>query len=173
MEWKNVLKTLAPTVAAALGGPLAGGVVALLGDALGVAEPTQQKIAQAIASGQLSGEQVAQIKQLELKLQAEEKERGFKYAELEFKDRDSARKYNTEGGIQSKLFAMSLFLLTVTIGCEIAVLFNGYPTGVPDVLVGRILGLMDSIALMVLAYYYGTSSGSQRKTDLMMIQGAK
>lgn len=129
--------------------------------------PTAKKVQEAIERGQLTGAQLAEIQTLELKLQAEESERGFRYAELEFKDRDSARKYNTEGGIQGRLFIMSVILLIITLGCEITVLRFGYPPGVPDVLVGRILGLMDSVAMMVLAYYYSTSYGSSRKTDLL------
>jgi hypothetical protein len=167
MNWLDTLKTLAPTVASALGGPLAGVAVTAIGELLGMSEPTQDKIKAAIENGQLTGEQVAGIRQLELKLTAEEKERGFRYVELEFKDRDSARKFNTEGGIQGKLFALSLMLLALTLGVEATVLFNGIPKSVQDIVAGRVLGLMDSVALMVLAYYYGTSSGSARKTEIL------
>jgi hypothetical protein len=46
-------------------------------------------------------------------------------------------------------------------------LFIGLPDGTPDIVAGRVLGLMDSVALMVLAYWYGTSSGSAQKTELL------
>ena len=169
--WQNVIKTIAPTVATALLGPLGGAAVAAIGSALGVSDATQDKIKAAIEQGQLTGEQVAKLKELELQFQSEEKERGFKYAELAFKDRDSARTNNTAGGIQARLFVMSVVLLVATLGCEAVVLFVGYPKEIPDVLVGRILGLMDSVALMVLAYYYGTSAGSAQKTEIMAGQG--
>lgn len=167
MNLLDTLKTIAPTVATALGGPLAGAAVAAIGSALNMDAPTQKAIETAITSGQLTPEQLSQLKQLELKYQADEKERGFKYAELAFKDRDSARQNNVAGGIQGRLFIMSVLLLVATLGCEIYVLFAGYPTAVADIVVGRVLGLMDSVALMVLAYYYGTSSGSAAKTELL------
>lgn len=167
MDWLSTLKTLAPTVASAFLGPLGGVAVTAVGELLGMSEPTQDKIKAAIENGQLTGEQVAGIRQLELKLKSEEAERGFRYVELEFKDRDSARKFNTEGGIQGKLFVLSLMLLALTLGVEATVLFNGIPKSVQDIVAGRVLGLMDSVALMVLAYYYGTSSGSARKTEML------
>lgn len=167
MDWKKTLSVIAPTVATALGGPLAGGVVAFLGDLIGISDPTQEKIAKAFENGQLTGEQIAAIKIKELELQSEEKERGFRYAELEFKDRDSARRASVEGGTLSRLFWLSLVLLVITLGTEIMVLFSGYPIAVPSVVVGRVLGLMDAVAMMVLAFWYGSTSGSARKTELL------
>lgn len=167
MDWIGTLKAIAPTVASALGGPLAGGLVAFLGDLLGIAEPTQEKIAQAFQNGQLTGEQIAAIKTKEMELKAEEQERGFRYSELEFKDRDSARQASVQGGTLPMLFWLSLALLVLTLGSEVVVLFNGYPKTVPEIIVGRVLGLLDSVAMMVLAFWYGTSSGSVRKTDLL------
>lgn len=167
MNWLDTLKTLAPTVAVALGGPLAGAALSALGGVLGVSEPTQDAIAKVFSDGQLTPEALAKIRELELQYQNDEKERGFRYAELVYKDKDSARVNNTAGGIQGRLFYLSLLLLVMTLGAEGAVLFIGYPPGIPEVVVGRILGLADSIALMVLSYYYGTSSGSAQKTELL------
>jgi len=167
MDWLSTLKSLAPTVASALLGPLGGVAVSAIGSLLGVSEATQDKIAEVIQSGQMTPEQISQLKQLELQYQNTEKERGFKYAELAFKDRDSARQANVQGGTQKHLFWLSLLLLAATLGCEIFVLFHGYPPETSEIVVGRVLGLMDSVALMVLAYWYGTSSGSDKKTDLM------
>ncbi|MGB4898934.1 MAG: hypothetical protein WBP57_10995, partial [Ignavibacteria bacterium] len=89
------------------------------------------------------------------------------YSELAFKDRDSARKANVEGGTSRLLFAMSVVLLIITLGSEVYVLFNGVPEGAPEIIIGRVLGLMDSVALMVLAYHYGSSSGSAVKSQML------
>lgn len=164
----DFLKTIAPTVASALLGPLGGVAVSALGSILGVSEPTQKQIAEAISDGKLTPEQISQIRELELKYQNDEKERGFRYAELEFKDRDSARRANVEGGVQKHMFWMSILLLFMTLGSEVWIIFKGYPsTGIPDVVVGRILGLMDAVCMMVLTYWYGTTSGSLAKTNLL------
>lgn len=167
MDIKEVIGKLAPTVASALLGPMGGAAVAAIGGILGISEPTQDKISDIIKSGQMTSEQVANIRVLELQYQNDEKERGFKFAELEFKDRDSARNANVAGGTQMALFWLSLVILVVTLGTEVVVLFNGYPQTLPEIVVGRVLGLMDSVAMMVLAYWYGSSSGSKAKTDLL------
>lgn len=166
MNWLDTIKAVAPTVASALGGPLAGAAVVAIGELLGISEPTQNKIENVIQNAQLTGQQITDLRMLEAKLKAEELERGFRYAELEFRDRDSARRANVDGGTQVHLFWLSIILLCITLGAELYVLFNGYPPNLPDIVVGRILGLMDAVALMVLSYWYGTSSGSARKTEL-------
>lgn len=167
MDWIATLKQLAPTVASAFLGPLGGVAVAAVGNLLGVSEATQDKIAKVIQDGQLTPEQITELKRLELQYQTNEADRQFKYSDLEFKDRDSARQANVQGGTQKMLFWLSLVLLVCTLGSEIAVLFNGVPLAVQDIIAGRVLGLLDSVALMVLAYWYGSSSGSHNKTELL------
>jgi hypothetical protein len=164
MDW---LKQLAPTVATALLGPLGGVAISALGNILGVSDATQEKITEAIQGGRMTPEQISELKKLELQYQNDEKERGFKYAELAFKDRDSARKANVEGGTQLHLFWLSLFLLAITLGTEIWVLHYGYPESLSEIIVGRVLGLMDSVAILVLGYWYGTSNGSAQKSELL------
>lgn len=164
MDW---LQQIAPTVATALLGPLGGVAVSAIGNILGVSEATTDKISAAIQAGQLTPDQISQLKELEMKYQADEKERGFKYAELAFKDRDSARQANVAGGIQGRLFVMSVVLLVLTLGTEVWVLFKGYPETIPEIIVGRVLGLMDAVAMMTLQYYYGTTVGSSQKTELL------
>jgi len=167
MNWTDILKTIAPTVASAALGPLGGMAVAAIGNAIGIDSPTQDKIAKAFKDGQLSPETVSKLRELEMKYKSDEAERGFKYSELEFQDRDSARKANVAGGTQMPLFWLSLILLTATLGCEIFVLLNGYPPNTPEMVVGRILGLLDAVAMMVLVYWYGSNKDSQRKTDML------
>ena len=163
----DILKSLAPTLASALLGPLGGVAVATLGEIFGIEKATISDVTQVFQSGKLTPEQLSVLKELELKYQAEEKERGFRYSELEFKDRDSARSNNVSGGVQLHLFYLSLLLLGITLGTEVWVLFKGYPVELPEIIVGRVLGLMDAVAMMVLAYWYGTTNGSAQKTYLL------
>lgn len=165
---EEFLAKLAPTVASALLGPFAGVAVDGLTKIFGIEGGTVADVAKVINDGKVTPEQVAEIKKLEMQLVQDEKERGFRYAELEFKDRDSARKANVEGGTQRHMFWLSVLLLIITMGCEISVLFNGYPDDkLPEMVVGRILGLMDAVCMMVLAYHYGTTSNSLVKTNLL------
>lgn len=170
MDWKNVISTLAPTVATALGGPLAGAAVAALGSALGIDEPTQDKIKKAIESGQLSGQQIADLKALELKLQQEEKERDFKYADLEFKDRDSARELMKSTGAKTPAI-LTWLIVAIVLGLEGSLLFGAKPNGISDIVLGRILGTLDTSLAMVLSFWFGTTHGSARKTEMLSLAG--
>lgn len=166
MDWLNTIRNLAPTVAAALGGPLAGEAATAL---VGIVGGTNiDDVRKAIEGGRLSGEQIGQLRQLELQLQDNERERGFKYAELAFKDRDSARQANVGGGTQKPLFWLSVLLLLLCLGTEVALLVLGLPVGTSELVVGRVLGLLDAIAMNVLAYWYGTSSSSAIKTEMLV-----
>ena len=164
MDWKKTIGVLAPTVASALGGPLAGGIVAFLGDLLGIGEPTQEKIAKAFENGQLTGDQIAAIKLKELELQNEEKERGFKYSELEFKDRESARNREVATGdkVNRNLAYFIVVAFVSTVGCTLAGI-----TQVDSVLAGTLIGYLSAKAEQVLSYYFGSTSNSARKTELI------
>ena len=167
MEWTDVLKGIAPTVATALLGPLGGVAVSALGNILGVSEATQDRIADVVKSASMTPDQITKLKELELEYKNNEQERGFKYAELAYKDRDSARTANVAGNTQRPLFWLSLILLTGCIGSEGVVLFAGYPPHIPEMVVGRVLGLMDAVTMLVLSYWYGTTNSSAQKTELL------
>lgn len=166
MNWLDTLKSLAPTVATALGGPLAGAAVSALGSVLGIPDATQASIANMFKDGQLTAEHLAEIRRLELQFQNDEKERGFKYAELEFKDRDSARNM----AVQTHSLTPSILtwiIVTLTLASEAALLFNQVPPGADPIIIGRVLGTMDSALVMVLSFWFGSNSSSQQKTALL------
>ena len=164
MDWIDTLKKLAPTVASALGGPLAGVAVSALGELFGVSEPTQEKVQAVIEQGRLTGEQIAGLKTLELKLQAEERERGFRYAELEFKDRESARLREVQTG--DKVNRNLAYFIVISFVGVVATTLAGL-TVVDSVLAGTLIGYLSAKAEQVLSYYFGSSQGSKDKTALL------
>ena len=167
MGWKEIIGTLAPTVASALGGPLAGAAVTAIGELLGISEPTQDKIKVAIENGSLTGEQVSAIRLLELKLKGEEEERGFRYTELEFKDRDSARGRDTElnksGQRNYRADTMFVLAVAVIVGLVYSIWtepsINEFMKGIVTLVLGRFLGYLDNIY----SFEFGTTRGSQNK----------
>lgn len=167
MDLMGTLKLLAPTVASSLLGPLAPAAVAAISGILGVSAQSSQDLNDAIAAKGLTPEQLTEIKKLELDYKNQEAERGFKYTELEFKDRDSARNANTVGGVQKHVFVLSCVLLFVCLTGELLAMFVGVPKTVDSLVVGRILGLLDGITWLVLNYHYGSSSSSRAKTEML------
>ena len=164
MDWMTTLKQLAPTVASAFLGPLGGIAVAAIGNVLGVSDATQDKIAEVIKNGQLTPEQISEIKKLELQYQENEQERGFRYAELEFKDRDSARA--REVGAKDNTNKILAFVVIGAFLAMVGATLLGYAK-VESVLAGTLVGYLSAKAEQVLAYYFGSSSGSRAKTDLL------
>jgi hypothetical protein len=69
----------------------------------------------------------------------------------------------------SPLFSQPLVRLKSVDFVSLGLLFSltGLPQGASELVVGRVLGLLDAIAMMVLAYWYGTSSSSAMKTELL------
>lgn len=166
MDWTMILKSIAPTLATAVLGPLGGVAVAAIGNAMGVSEPTQDKIAKALSNGQLTPEALAKLQELELKYKNDEAQRGITYAELAYKDVDSARNL----AVQTHTITPSLLtwlIVLITLGSEGALMFNAMPHTIDDIVLGRILGTMDAALVMVLGYWFGSNQNSQRKTELL------
>lgn len=163
-DWKSILGTLAPTVASALGGPLAGAAVTAIGAIFGVKDSTAKDIADAFSSGKLTAEQLGKIKELELEYQNNEKERQFKYAELEFKDVDSARRRETiVKDNTNKILAYTVVGAFIAMAWSV---LSGAAT-VDSVLAGTIIGYVSAKCEQVLSYYFGSTRSSARKTELI------
>lgn len=165
MDWKGVVGAVAPTVATVLGGPLAGLAVDALGKALGMDEPTVQKVQAALTQGQLSGDQIAQLKQAELALQTRMKELDIQEEQLYVNDRDSARK--REAAVKDPTAGILAFVVTAGFfGVLGYLLVNGKPPAGGDALL-VMLGSLGTAWTAIIAYYYGTSAGSAGKNSLI------
>lgn len=164
MDWKAIIGGIAPTIATALGGPLAGLAVESLGKALGMDQPTVKKVQDALTQGQLSGEQIAQIKQAELALQIRMRELDISEEQLYASDRDSARR--RESAVQDQT---PRNLAYVVVGGFLALVLGtllGY-AHVDSVLAGTLVGYLSAKCEQVLAYYFGSSRSGDRKTELL------
>lgn len=166
------LKTIAPTVATALGGPLAGIAVKIVADKLGIPEATQESVVDALTNGKLTSEQLAGLKQAELELQRQENELQFKFAELDVQrekiasdDRASARMRESDTkDITNRVLAGVIVagFLATAFG-----VLSGVADGVDSVLAGTIIGYVSAKADQVVSYYFGSSAGSAKKDMLL------
>lgn len=177
MDWKDVASVVgkaAPIVGTLIGGPAGTAIGALVASALGTAN-TPDAVQAAIATDPDAALKLRQFEgENNVKLQAmmfahADNKLAARTAQIQadVADRNSARDASVKGGTASRLFWLSLVLLTATLGTEVTTLFHGLPPDIDPLIVGRVLGLMDAVALMVLAFHYGSSSGSDRKTELM------
>ena len=162
MDW---LKQIAPTIATALGGPLAGMAVSAISKAVGV-EPDQ--VQDMISNNKLSAEQIAQVKLAEVELQKQAQELGLNFAKLEVEDRKSAREMQaTTRSLMPPILAGA-----VTIGFFgiMGLMFSSkLDSNNPAILM--MLGSLGTAWTGIIAYYFGSSAGSQAKTDLLSKAG--
>jgi hypothetical protein len=162
MDW---LKQIAPTIATALGGPLAGMAVSAISKAVGV-EPDQ--VQDMIANNKMSAEQIAQVKLAEVELQKQAQELGLNFAKLEVEDRKSAREMQaTTRSLMPPILAGAV---TVGFFAIMTLMFlNKVDSNNPAILM--MLGSLGTAWTGIIAYYFGSSAGSQAKTDLLSKAG--
>jgi len=160
----DFLKGLAPTLASALLGPLGGVAVAALGKIVGVDNATVATVTEAFNDGKLTPEHLAQIKELELKYQNEEKERGFRYADLEFKDRDSARQMQIS--TQSNTPTVLTYMVTAGFfGILGWMMHDSSVVDSPPIMI--MLGSLGTAWTGCISFWFGTTSNSAKK-DVML-----
>jgi hypothetical protein len=158
MEW---LKQIAPTVATALGGPLAGMAISVVSKAIGVDE---DKVGDLIKDNKLTAEQIAQVKVAEIELQKQAQELGLNFAKLEVDDRKSAREM--QAATRSIVPPALAAIVTVGFfGILVMMLLGKVDSNNPAILM--MLGSLGTAWTGIIAYYFGSSAGSQAKTDLL------
>jgi hypothetical protein len=162
MDW---LKTLAPTAATLLGGPLAGLAVKAIGDAIGLSDATKETITEVLQSGNMTAEQVAAIKHAEHDLKVKLKELDIKVEEIAAADRASARQ------MQMSTRSWVPALLSVATVSGFFILLGGAASGHftltgSDVMM-LLLGVLARETASVYQFWLGSSSGSQHKTDML------
>lgn len=157
MEW---LKTIAPTVATALGGPLAGMAVSAVAKAIGCSPDEVQDV---ISSGKLTAEQVASIQLAELELKKQAQSMNLDFAKLVAEDKKSARDMQ----IATKSWIPPIMALGVTCGF-FGILFGlmyGQIQHAPQIDI--MLGSLGTAWTGIISFYFGSSAGSQAKTELL------
>ena len=158
MDW---LKQIAPTIATALGGPLAGMAVSAISKAVGVDE---DKVQDMISSNKLNADQVAQLKMAEIELAKQAQELGLNFEKLAVEDRKSAREMQAT----TRSWMPPILAGAVTIGFFVIMglmFFNKVDSNNPAILM--MLGSLGTAWTGIIAYYFGSSAGSQAKTDLL------
>jgi hypothetical protein len=154
------LAQLAPTVASALGGPLAGMAAEVLATKLGVHPDDAQKMLQ---TGKLNSDQVAAIQAAEIELKAKAQSMGLDFAKLEADDRASARNMQ----VATRSWIPATLSIGVTIGFFgiLIGLMSGKVAAGPEIEI--MLGSLGTAWTGIIAFYFGSSASSQKKDELL------
>jgi len=157
MDW---LKTLAPTIASCLGGPLAGLAVEAVSKAIGV-DPNQ--VQDTINSGKLTADQIASIQAAEVQLKLKAQEMGLNFEELAVQDRKSAREMQTT----TRSWIPPLLAIIITVGFFgiLVGMMSGKVTSSDALML--LLGSLGTAWTGVISFYFGSSASSQNKDTLL------
>jgi hypothetical protein len=167
MDWKDIIKTVAPWIGTALGGPLGGLAVEAAANAFGLSDKTTDAVKQAISG--VTPEQMLALKKADQDFALQMQALGFKQiADLEAIDAGDRKDARDMQKVTRSIMPAVLSVIVV-IG------FLGLLTGM---LLGK-LTVSDSQALLlmlgalgaafgaVMQFWFGTTHDSGRKTDML------
>ncbi|WP_227369833.1 hypothetical protein [Halomonas sp. M20] len=167
MDWKGIVKTVAPALGTALGGPLAGAAIREMGDRwLGNPDADRVQVEQAVLNA--SPEQLSELRKLDAEFRVRMRELDIDLEKLEVEDRKSAR----------DLFSVNIWpqiLLSSVFGVGyfcVLYIFMSKNVTVDDSLrdaFNIILGVLTAAINSILQFWFGSSLGSKEKTRQMRV----
>lgn len=149
-----LISSVAPTIATALGGPVAGlAVKALSGALFGHEDGTQDDIMAALANP--TGDQLAALKKIDADFKVQMKSLDIDLERIAASDRDSARNM----AIMTHDWTPRVLAIVVVIAwgtVQWFLLHNVIEQSMRE-LVARVLGTLDGALMLVLSYYFGSA----------------
>lgn len=171
-DWKALVGAVAPGLATALGGPLAGAAVKVLGDKLlGRPDATEADVALALGAGTLTGEQVVAIRQAEQAMQIEMARIDAETERAYLADTSNAREQTVKLAEAGSPIAWAPVVISTVVvvgffGC-VALLFGVERTW--DERTANLLNVLFGALIpgftQVINYWMGSSAGSKRAGD--------
>lgn len=167
MDWIGIVKTVAPWIGTALGGPLGGMAVEAAANALGIGEKTTEAVKNALAG--VTPEQMLALKKADQDFAIQMQSLGFKQiADLEAiaaADRKDAR--DMQKATRSPVPAILSTLVTVGyFGILLGMMLDKLSVKDSQALL-LMLGSLSTGWGMVMAFWFGTTRASEVKTELL------
>ena len=158
----GILATIAPTIASALGGPLAGMATTAVIGALGLTpETSPTDVLKAVS--QATPDQLLKLKAIEHQFIIDLKTLDINIAKLQYEDTADARNREIQTRDWTPRILASL-IVGLYIGVQIAVFSIVVDPSMRD-FVMRSMGTLHAALGLVLGYYFGSSVGSAHKTE--------
>lgn len=171
-DWKKLVGSVAPTLATALGGPLAGMAVQAIGGALGLSDSTEQNISAALAGAK--PDDLLKLKQADQDFAEKMRQMDVDVEKLAVDDRASAR--GREMSIKDRTPAHLAYLVIggffIMSGCMVycIMVLPDIVAKIPQsgwLLIGSVYGYLAAEAKSAANYYFGSSSGSKDKDETL------
>lgn len=172
MDWKDLVRTVAPGIATAAGGPGLGLAVKILGDKLlGNPDASETDVAAALSAGTLSGEQIVALKQAEQQLTLETARIDAARENALLADTADARRQTADLARAGSAIAwgapvVSIMVVTGYFVCIWILFVRG--DDLPDniaTLINVMFGALQLAFGSVINYWLGSSNGSKKSGD--------
>jgi hypothetical protein len=173
MDWQAIIKTVAPWIGTALGGPLGGLAVGAVADAFGLSDKTTDAVKQALSGA--TPEQMLALKNADQQFQKDMVSLGYanveKLAALANDNTKDARAMQV--ATRSSIPAVLAVLITLGFfGILIGMLYGVLKSTDNQALL-IMLGALGAAWGAVVNYFFGSSADSGRKTELLAQAPAK
>ena len=162
MDWIKTLSTIAPALATAMGGPLAGAATKYIASNLLGDESASIDDIQAAVIG-ASPEQLAQIKSIDSDFKIKMESLGVDVFKVVVSDKKDARQQHRHSVIPSIL----VISLTLFVAAIVFMLFYTEPPGGAREILFMLLGIVVKEWSNALHYWHGTTRSSSEKTFSM------
>jgi len=159
----KLIENVAPTIATALGGPVAGMAVKALSTALlGHPDGSQDDVNAALAAA--TPDQIAAIKRADNDFKVQMKSLDIDLVRIAEKDRESAR--NMQMANKSMLVpSLATIIISAFVVVTIGTLL-GYAK-IESAMAGTLIGYLSAKAELVLSFYFGSSADSESKSEMI------
>ena len=159
------IKTLAPMIGTALGGPLGGAAAAFLADKLGIETKTVEAVNEVLTSGKLTPEQISGLKLAEIDFQKFLEQNKIDLAKLAVENSKDARAMQIV--TRSNMPAVISSILTLGFLGLLTGMMAGWLKAEDNQAMLIMLGALGAGFGAVINYWLGSSSDSGRKTELL------
>jgi len=162
-DWKKTLATVAPALATAFGGPLAGIATKMAADALGLpGGATEADIGIAVASGDT--DVLVKLKQVDLEFKTEMKRLDVDIKRVDAGYRGSARSIAIARGMAAQ--AMLSIIFVAGFVATLYTMFGPENAIHEDMMQPAmfLLGILSTGMTQIMNFWFGSSAGSKTKT---------
>jgi len=159
----DLLKTIAPLLGTALGGPLGGAAAAFIADKLGLDSKTVKNVSEVLNGSKMDPNQIMQIKLAEIEFEKFCKTHEIDVAKLDMDNTKDARDMQK----QTRSYfpaTLSTFVTAGFFSILVTMLVYEYKPTEPLLIM---LGALGAAFGAVVNFWLGSSAGSQRKDALL------
>ena len=171
MNWKSIVKNVAPVLGTALGGPFGGMATKAIANAvIGETELTGPDL-EAELESVITGDRDAllKIKELDKQFDRDMKQLDVDILAIEAEDRASARQLAEKTSLKPQIILASVYVLAFAV--ILVIVFTGQIelSDQQSDMANILIGILSAGLLQIMNFFYGSSSGSKEKTAKLRV----